>query len=204
MPTKQRAKSTPASRGADSDASGDSRGSSLPPCPVTAIEPSTRAERWRDAVLVARAEAKSLLFHASLCRQGLVDSKSMGLAKDDLRVALDALGSLGCTEHKDLFGLLARDETEQLRARLLKLNENTPPANVASLDEAVQSPLTDLQLTIMAQLKGNAYVGEKLAIAIGNPYPTVRDALGKLKELGKVNNKLGLGYYRPDFPPPQE
>ncbi len=66
--------------------------------------------------------------------------------------------------------------------------------------------LTELQIRILEELKDTSWTAEGLtkhleSIAMGRDVRTVKKALRGLKTAGKVANRRGLGYYRPDFPP---
>ena len=66
--------------------------------------------------------------------------------------------------------------------------------------------MTELQTAIFEKLNGTAYKVELLASAIGCETSRLykKGGLKELKEAGKVLHKHGVGYYRPDVPPPEQ
>jgi len=74
----------------------------------------------------------------------------------------------------------------------------------ASREEA--DALTELQTTILEELDGEAMRAEYLtrhlkSINVKRSVRAVKAALAGLQKAGKVKNRRGLGYYRPDKPP---
>lgn len=64
-------------------------------------------------------------------------------------------------------------------------------------------PLTRLQESIMKALVYRALKGEELAARLEkDPSRMHQDGIRPLLDLGLIKNKSGLGYYRPDAPPP--
>ncbi len=65
---------------------------------------------------------------------------------------------------------------------------------------------TELQGRILEELDGVAYTAEGLqerlgSICVRRSLDAVKDALADLKRNGRVGNRRGLGYFRPDRPP---
>jgi len=60
---------------------------------------------------------------------------------------------------------------------------------------------TDVQRKILQNLNGKALSAKELVEPVKAALPTIKDNLAILKDVGKVLNKRGLGYYRPDKPP---
>ena len=85
--------------------------------------------------------------------------------------------------------------------RLHKLTA-APAALATGKTPGAPAPVyTDTQNRILEELNGVGLTAESLAKRIGLGVTTIKDALAKLKKLGAVANKRGLGYYRPDKPP---
>jgi len=106
----------------------------------------------------------------------------------------------------DVSKMRKRDNLPQTAVPLTQVEGNalkiSSPAEVLRDEQSeAGAPLTDLQSSIMSELEGNALTAPSLAKVLQKPDETVKYALKGLKKLGKVANKRGRGYYRPDAPP---
>jgi len=88
------------------------------------------------------------------------------------------------------------------------LDRDLPDVNLHEKAEATPADapfcndiLTDLQLSIMDELQSEGLTADILSIKLGKSVDAIKVALRELMKTGKVKNKRGLGYYRPDCPP---
>ncbi len=95
-------------------------------------------------------------------------------------------------------------ESEDL-ASYLEMEVVTPRASSTpakpETGNRVAEICTDLQLRILEELYYSGLTAEGLERRIGRSIDAIKRALKGLSEAGKVKNKRGLGYFRPDAPP---
>jgi hypothetical protein len=157
---------------------------------VTAYLARSSCRREDDATLVSYvASALSKAQPAAIPSFG----RASALAKRAVRVALqrgliysDGTGKLALSDVK-----VDRIESEALGLEPVFSNPGQP------------TPPTDTQQTILQQLAGTALTAPRVKEQTSIPLPTVKENLRKLVKDGRVKHKNGLGYYRPDKPPPQ-